>query len=169
MNVANIKPLDIANASGISSSIFFSGCTLKCSGCFNTEAQDFNYGKLYTKDVEDEFLRYLRHPQVKNANILGGEVFQQDLKTVLNLVKRIKEEVKKPIWVWSGYLYENLLKDKAKLEILKYIDILVDGQFVEELKDLNLKYRGSSNQRVIDVQESLNQGKTIFSKNKQIN
>ena len=164
MNVANIKPLDIANAAGISTSIFFSGCTFKCLGCFNTEAQEFNYGKLYTKDVENEFLQYLKHPQVKNANILGGEVFQQDLDVVFDLVKRIKEEVRKPIWMWSGYIYETLLKDKAKLEILKYVDILVDGQFMQDKKDLNLKYRGSSNQRVVDVQESLKQEKTILSK-----
>lgn len=105
------------------------------------------------------FISYLRHPQVKNANLLGGEIFQQDLGTVLNLVKRIKQETDVDIWMWTGYKIEILLRDEKKKEILQYVDVLVDGQFELDKRDLNLKYKGSSNQRVIDVQKSLRQNK----------
>lgn len=155
INYAKIKPLDIANAPGISSSIFFSGCSHRCDGCFNSIAQDFNYGQPYTKEVEDKFIEYLKHPQVKNACILGGEPFQQNLDILLNLVKRIKEETNVQIWIWSGYTYEELIKKYKVKEILKYIDVLVDGRFILKEKDLNLKYRGSRNQRVIDIQKTL--------------
>ncbi|MGL5765696.1 MAG: anaerobic ribonucleoside-triphosphate reductase activating protein [Sarcina sp.] len=158
---ATIKPFDTANAPGISSSIYFSGCKFLCEGCFNSIAQDFNYGQEYTKEVEDKLIEYLKHPEVKNACLLGGEVFQQDLNTILNLVKRIKNETNVKIWLWTGYLYENLLNDINKIKILNYIDTLIDGQFVLSKKKLNLKYRGSSNQRVVLVQESLKQNKII--------
>lgn len=161
MNYAEIKKFDIANSPYIGSSIFFSGCNFHCRGCFNEIAQDFNYGKPYTKEIEDEFIKYLKHDMVKNANILGGEPFQQDLNKILTLVKRIKSETNVRIWIWSGNLFENLIKDKKCKEILKYIDFLVDGQFKMEERDLNLKYRGSSNQRVIDVQKSLKENKII--------
>ncbi|EGT3619587.1 anaerobic ribonucleoside-triphosphate reductase activating protein [Clostridium perfringens] len=161
MNYAEIKKFDIANSPYIGSSIFFSGCNFHCRGCFNEIAQDFNYGKPYTKEIEDEFIKYLKHDMVKNANILGGEPFQQDLNKILTLVKRIKSETNVGIWIWSGNLFENLIKDKKCKEILKYIDFLVDGQFKMEERDLNLKYRGSSNQRVIDVQKSLKENKII--------
>lgn len=161
MNYAEIKKFDIANSPYIGSSIFFSGCNFHCRGCFNEIAQDFNYGKPYTKEIEDEFIKYLKHDMIKNANILGGEPFQQDLNKILTLVKRIKSETNVGIWIWSGNLFENLIKDKKCKEILKYIDFLVDGQFKMEERDLNLKYRGSSNQRVIDVQKSLKENKII--------
>lgn len=133
-------------------------------GCFNSTAQAFDYGKPYTKEVEDKFIEDLKHPQVKNACILGGEPFQQDLNILLKLFKRIKQEVNKPIWCWTGYRYEELFNVKGTREILDYIDILIDGRFKMDLRDLSLKYRGSSNQRVIDVQESLKQKKVILSK-----
>ncbi|XZH99868.1 anaerobic ribonucleoside-triphosphate reductase activating protein (plasmid) [Clostridium perfringens] len=164
MHYANIKPLDVANSPYIGSTIFFSGCRFGCEGCFNKVAWDFNYGKSYTKKTEDELIQYLKHPQVKNANILGGEVFQQDLKKILSLVKRIKKETNVDIWVWTGYEFEELIEDSNKLEILKYVDVLVDGRFILEKKDLSLKYRGSSNQRVISVQESLKGNKVVLSK-----
>lgn len=161
MNYANIKRYDVANSIGIASTIFFSGCKFNCKGCFNKEAQDFNYGKPYTKEVEDLYISYLKDEHVKCANLLGGEVFQQNLDIIYNLVTRIKSEVNKPIWIWTGYLYESLIKDENKLKILEQIDVLIDGQFEIDKKDLNLKFRGSSNQRVINVQESLKQGKVI--------
>ena len=164
MHYANIKPLDGANSPYMGSTIFFSGCRFGCKGCFNKVAWDFNYGKLYTKKTEDEFISYLKHPQVKNANILGGEVFQQDLNQILNLVKKIKKETDVDIWIWTGYEFEELIEDSNKLEILKYVDVLVDGRFILEKKDLSLKYRGSSNQRVISVQKSLKQNKVVLSK-----
>lgn len=164
MNYAQIRKFDIANSQGISSSIFFSGCTHKCNGCFNSIAQDFNYGQPYTVEVEEKFIKCLQHPQVRNACILGGEPFQQELSILLNLVKRIKEETNVQVWVWTGYLFEDIINNKEIKKILEYVDILIDGRFILELKDLSLKHRGSSNQRVIDVQESLKENKIILSK-----
>lgn len=161
MNYAEIKRLDVANSPGIGATLFVSGCNFHCKGCFNEEAQNFNYGKLWTKEVEDEFIGYLKSPYVVNANLLGGEVMQQDSETILHLVKRIKNETNVKIWLWSGYLFETLLSMPDKKEILEYIDFLVDGQFKLELKDPKLKYRGSANQRVIDVQASLTNDKIV--------
>lgn len=164
MNYAEIKPLDVANSPGIGCSLFVSGCNFHCKGCFNEDAQDFNYGNFYTKEVEDNFISYLKHPQVRNANLLGGEIFQQDLNIILNLVQRIKSETNVGIWLWTGFLWEDLIKDDKKSEILKYIDVLVDGQFEIDKKDLYLKYKGSSNQRVINVKESLNTNQIVLFK-----
>lgn len=161
MNYANIKRYDVANSIGIASTIFFSGCKFNCKGCFNKEAQDFNYGKPYTKEVEDLYISYLKDEHVKCANLLGGEVFQQNLDVIYNLITRIKNEVNKPIWIWTGYLFEVLIQDENKLKILEQIDVLIDGRFEQDKRDITLKFRGSSNQRVIDVQESLKQGKVI--------
>lgn len=135
---------------------------LTVPNCFNKVAQDFNYGKPYTKEVEDLFISYIKDSHVDGACLLGGEVFQQDLDIILNLVKRIKSETGKPIYVWSGYLWEDLVKDSKKTEVLKYIDVLIDGQFEEDKKDLMLKHMGSSNQREINVIESLKHGEVIL-------
>lgn len=164
MNYAEIRKYDVNNWSGINTTIFFSGCKFNCKNCFNKEAQDFNYGKPYTKEVEDLLINYAKDTHVSGVCLLGGEVFQQDLDVILNLVKRIKSEVNKPIYVWTGYVWENLIKDKKKIEILKYIDVIIDGQFEEDKKDLTLKHKGSWNQREIDVKESLNQNKVILYK-----
>ena len=130
--------------------------------CFNKEAQNFNYVKPYTKEVEDLFISYIKDEHVDGACLLGGEPFQQDLDVILNLVKRIKEETQKPIYIWTGYLWEILIQDKKKLEILKYIDVVIDGQFEEDKKDLTLKHKGSWNQREIDVQKSLLNGGIVL-------
>ena len=161
MNYADIRPFDAVNGIGIGTTLFVSGCLFHCKNCFNKEAWDFDYGKPFTKEVEDYFINCAKNPHIDHISLLGGEVFHQDLDTILNLVKRIKTEVNKPIWIWSGFTYEELIKSKPKLSILKYIDVLVDGQFKQELKDINLKLRGSSNQRIINVQESLKQNKVI--------
>lgn len=161
INYAEIKRFDVANSPFIGSTLFVSGCNFHCKGCFNEVAQDFNYGKPFTKEVEDLFISYLQHPQVRNANLLGGEIMQQDSKIILNLVKRIKQETNVSIWVWSGYLFEQLIQKEDKLKILSYVDVLIDGKFELDKRDLNLRYRGSSNQRVIDVQASLKQNKII--------
>lgn len=158
MNYAQIRKYDTSNWDGINTTIFFSGCKFKCPGCFNKEAQDFNYGKEYNSEVEDLLIFYAKDKHSVGVCILGGEPFQQDLDVILRLVKRIKNEVKKPVHMWTGYIFEDLLKDPKKREILNYIDTLVDGRFDIDKKDLNLKYRGSSNQRVIDVKESLKRG-----------
>lgn len=162
MNYADLRPFDATNGTGIGTSLFVSGCLFHCKECFNKEAWDFNYGKPFTKEVEDYFINCAKNPHVDHVSLLGGEVFHQDLYVILNLVKRIKTEVKKPIWVWTGFVFDELVKSKPKANILQYIDILVDGQFEIDKKDINLKLRGSTNQRIIDVQESLKQDKVII-------
>lgn len=162
INYAEIKRYDVANSPYVGSTLFVSGCTNNCEGCFNTIAKDFNYGKEWTNQTEDIFIEYLKDEQVRNANILGGEPMQQDSDAILHLVKRIKSETNVDIWCWTGLLFEDLIKQKDKLEILKYIDVLIDGKFVLSKKDLKLKYRGSSNQRVIDVQKSLKENRVIL-------
>lgn len=162
INYAEIKKYDVANSPYVGSTLFVSGCTNNCEGCFNTIAKDFNYGNQWTNDTEDLFIKYLQNEQVRNANILGGEPMQQDSDTILHLVKRIKNETNVDIWCWTGLLFEDLIKQKDKLKILKYIDVLIDGKFVLSKRDLKLKYRGSSNQRVIDVQKSLKENRVIL-------
>lgn len=161
MKYAQIRKYDTSNWDGINTTIFFSGCKFGCPGCFNKDAQDFNYGLDYDLDVENLFISYAKDEHSVGVCILGGEPFQQDLDILLRLVKRIKEEVNKPIHIWTGYIFEELIKDEKKRNILNYIDTLVDGQFILAKKDLNLKFRGSSNQRVIDVQKSLKEGKIV--------
>ena len=161
MNYAAIKRFDVANGSGISTTLFVSGCRFHCEGCHNLEAQDFNYGNEFTKDIEDMFIDYANNSHVNHVSILGGEPFQQDYKILKHLFKRLKYEVNKPIWLWTGYTYEQLTVDKYKKQLLSYIDVLIDGRFIKELKDIKLKFRGSSNQRIINVQESLRQNKVI--------
>lgn len=133
--------------------------------CFNKEAQSFTYGDEFTKEVENLFISYIKDIHVQGVCLLGGEVFHQDLDIILSLVRRIKEETRKPIYCWTGFKWENLIKDKNKVDILKYIDVLIDGKFEEDKKDLTLKHRGSSNQRVIDVQNSLKQQKVVIFEN----
>lgn len=132
-----------------------------CKGCFNKELQSFKYGKKWTDEDENLFLSYVKDTHVVGVNILGGEPMQQD-ECLLKLLKRIKEETNKNIWLWSGFTYEYILTQPYCRKILNYIDVLVDGKFVLELKDLNLKFRGSSNQRIIDVQKSLKENKIIL-------
>lgn len=161
MNYAKIIKYDTSNWDGVNTTIFFSGCRFRCPGCFNKDAQDFNYGKKYTLEVEDLLISYAKDDHSVGVCLLGGEPFQQDLNILLRLVKRIKDEVKKPIHVWTGYTFETLLTDDKRRPVLNYIDTLVDGRFILEKKDMNLKFRGSSNQRVIDVQASLSSGEII--------
>ena len=139
----------------------FRGAISIAPNCFNKEAWDFNYGQPFTKEVEDKFINYAKDNHVNHVSLLGGEVFHQDLNIILNLVKRIKEEVNKPIYVWTGFTWEELLKDDRKIEILKYIDVLTDGRFEQDKKDMSLLYKGSSNQITINVQDSLKQNKVV--------
>lgn len=162
MNYSKIRKYDVANGEGIRTSIFFSGCTLNCKNCFNNEIQDFKSGNEYTEEIENTLISYLKDDNVVGLSLLGGEVFQQDLDIILKLVKRVKKETNKSIWCWTGYTLEHLYRDKKSVEVLKYIDILIDGRFVEELKDLKLKFRGSSNQRLIDMQKTLIKNKIIL-------
>ena len=139
----------------------FQGAISIAPNCFNQEAWDFNYGQPFTKEVEDKLIYYAKDVHVNHVSLLGGEIFHQDLNIILHLVKRIKEEVNKPIYVWTGFTWEELLKDDRKIEILKYIDVLTDGRFEQDKKDMNLLYKGSSNQIEISVQESLKEGRIV--------
>ena len=163
MNYAAIKWADVANGPGVRVSLFVSGCTHRCPGCFNPEAQDFGYGQPFTQAEEDKILTALAPAHIKGLSLLGGEPFEPDNQlALLPFLRRVKETYpQKEIWCYSGYtLDEELWKDsRARCqytdEMLALIDILVDGPFVEAQKDLNLRFRGSSNQRILDVPASL--------------
>lgn len=161
MNYAKIKKYDIANGEGIRVSVFFSGCKFKCEDCFNEELQDFNYGLEYTEDVKTSIVELVKSDRISGLSLLGGEVMQQDINKILDLVKCCKDmNANKDIWLWTGYKFENLNENQKR--ILPYIDVLIDGQFEKDKKDLNLQWRGSSNQRVIDVKETLKQNKVVL-------
>ena len=160
MNYAQIRQFDTANGTGIACTLFVSGCNFFCKNCFNKEYQDFNYGNLWTKEVKNNFIKMCLNPNVDHVSILGGEPLSQDYETMYDLIKSIKEEVKKPIWLWTGHIYEELsIKQK---EIVSMVDYLIDGQFIEKLKNYKLNFKGSSNQRILDVQKSLKENKVIL-------
>lgn len=167
MNYATIKKTDIANGPGVRVSLFVSGCSHRCKGCFNPETWNFNYGKPFTAEVEDEILEALKPNYIEGFSLLGGEPFEvENQRSLLSFVKRVKAEFpNKSIWCYSGYLFDRDLTGNSKVncectkELLSCIDILVDGEFIEDKKNLNIKFRGSDNQRIIDVQKSLKEGK----------
>ena len=162
MNYAQLRHYDVANGPGVRASIFVSGCRFNCKGCFNKEAQDFNYGNKFDKKAEDKFMEYIKDNNVKGVSILGGEPLMQTMDdSLLNLLKRIKKESNKEIWMWTGFVYETAILDEKRKEILNYVDVLVDGQFDESKKVLNLKFRGSTNQRIIDLNRTRLTGKII--------
>lgn len=162
MNYSKIRKFDVSNGPGIRTTLFVSGCTNNCEGCFNKDLQDFNYGDKWTKETEEEFIGYVKNPNVKGVNILGGEPMEQiQDKDLFNLLKRIKEETKKSIWLWSGYLYEDIIKNENRLSILSLADVLIDGRFEIDKRNISLKYRGSSNQRIIDVLKSLEKKEVV--------
>ncbi|MBE6842496.1 MAG: anaerobic ribonucleoside-triphosphate reductase activating protein [Ruminococcus sp.] len=166
MNYAHIKKSDIANGPGVRVSLFVSGCTHHCKGCFNPETWDFDYGQLFDDDVMDMILGYLSREYISGLSLLGGEPFEaENLPCLLTLVKKVKDNYPaKTIWCYTGYDFEkdiiNVMGHKRSevMPFLSYIDVIVDGEFVEEKKDLKLRFRGSSNQRMIDVQKSLAKG-----------
>lgn len=177
MNYAAIKNCDIANGPGVRVSLFVSGCTHHCKGCFNEVAWDFNYGQPFTQQTIQELLEMLKPPHVKGITILGGEPFEpENQPAVLELLRQIKEcYPNKSIWVFSGYLLDrDILSGRLgpweiTREYLNYIDVLVDGPFVLEKKDLTLRFRGSSNQRIIDVPATLSKGEIVLWKDWQGN
>ena len=169
MNYAVIKDCDIANGPGVRVSLFVSGCTHHCKGCFNEVAWDFDYGQPFTEDTVEKILNMMAPGYIKGITLLGGEPFEpQNQPALVDLAKRIKAKYPtKSIWAFSGYLFENMLDGKVGdrdicMEFLKHVDVLVDGPFVESKKNLMLRFRGSENQRIIDVQTSLKTGEVVF-------
>ncbi len=161
MNFAQIRKYDVANGPGIRTTIFVTGCTHKCPNCFNEEYQDFNFGNPWTRKETDEIIEDLKLDEVKGLTVLGGEPFQNEVN-LLQILRDIKKEVQKDIWIFSGYTYEEILKDQDKKKLLEECDVLVDGRFVEALKDLSLRFRGSSNQRIIDIKKSLEANEVVL-------
>jgi len=161
MRYNKIRKMDISNGPGVRVSIFEQGCAFHCKNCFNPETHDFNGGKEFNHNTIDSILTLCENQNITGLSILGGEpMHPQNIEGTLELAKAFKEKFpNKNLWVWSGFLFDRDLKDK---EVLKYVDVLVDGQYVDEKRNPTLKWRGSENQRVIDVQKSLSEGKTIL-------
>lgn len=160
MRYAQMREYDIANGPGIRCTLFVSGCTRNCKGCFNKEYQDFNYGSIWDDAAKEKFMSYVTNERVSGVTILGGEPMEQD-DDLLQLLKAIKGKTNKNIWIFSGYTYEQLL-ERGKEEVLKYCDVLVDGQFIESKKDLKLRFKGSSNQRTIDLNKTREIGTIVL-------
>ena len=170
MNYADIKKADVANGTGVRVSVFVSGCNHHCKNCFNPEAWDFNYGKEFTEEEINKVIKELDHSYVEGLSLLGGEPLEHvNQKGLLPLLRKVKEKFpEKNIWCYTGYEFDKDVMDKMYKqweetpELLSYLDVMVDGKFVEEKKDINLRFRGSSNQRIIDVKKSLKEKKTVL-------
>ena len=170
MNYGEIKNCDIANGLGVRVSLFVSGCTHRCKGCFNAQTWDFSFGSPYTRAVEDRIISMLSPDYINGLSLLGGEPMEPDnQRALLPLLRRVRETYPdKDIWCYSGYTFEDDLLSESRArcevtdELLSYIDVLVDGEFVEEKKNISLSFRGSENQRIINVPKSLETGKTVI-------
>ena len=160
MHYNKMRKMDISNGPGVRVSIFLQGCSFNCKNCFNPETHDFNKGEEFTYDTINKLLELSDKEYINGLSILGGEPLHEfNILGTIKLAKAFKEKFPdKTIWVWTGFLFENVINK----DIFKYIDVLVDGQFEEEHKDIRLKYCGSTNQRVIDVQQSLKKNKVIL-------
>lgn len=170
MNYAELKTHDIANGPGVRVSLFVSGCSHHCKGCFNEIAWDYNYGQNFTDETIEYIIGELRPDYIRGLTLLGGEPMDpRNQSGVLKLLQALKKTLpQKDVWCYSGYVFEKdilgWMADACPeaLPILRYIDVLVDGPFIEEKKDISLRFKGSSNQRIIDVRESLKKGETIL-------
>ena len=155
-----MRQFDVANGVGIRTSLFVSGCHFHCKNCFNREYWPFDYGQEYDDAAMQKFIDMGKNPNVTGYSLLGGEPMDQLMDDMmLKTVQEIKKQTGKTIWMWTGFTFETL-NDRQK-EIVKYVDVLIDGQFVDEKKNLTLLFRGSENQRIIDVQKTLSEGKII--------
>lgn len=168
MNYATIKATDVANGPGVRVSLFVSGCTHHCQGCFNAEAWDFSYGQPFTEAVGEEIMELLGHGYIAGLSLLGGEPLEpENQQALLPFLKKVKTRLpEKTIWCYSGYTFEHIVgtmmaASQTTRELMGLIDVLVDGKFIEEKKNLNLRFRGSENQRILDVKRSLAAGKPV--------
>lgn len=164
MRYALIRKMDISNGPGVGVSLFVQGCHLHCKGCFNSIAWDFNGGKEWNDDVKQKFLELASRPYIKRISILGGEPLSyENVFDIYELIVEIKNKLPdKVIWLYTGYLFEYVINNQFSRKVLELCDVVVDDRYVEELKDISLPWRGSSNQRVIDVQETLKQNKIVL-------
>lgn len=171
MKYANIKKYDIANGPGVRVSLFVSGCKHHCKGCFNEIAWDFNYGKEFSSDVQDEIIAALKPDYIEGLTILGGEPFEpENQRGLLSFLKRVREELpNKTIWAFSGFILDKEILGTSRAncevtnELLSLIDVLVDGRFEEDKKDIALIFKGSSNQRIIDLRKTRKEGHIVLS------
>ncbi len=162
MRYGQIRKYDIANGSGIRTSIFVTGCTHHCFNCFNEEYQNPEAGDIWTEKETELVLAYVSDPNVAGLTLLGGEPFQ-NVEGLVELVTMVRKKMpEKTIWAYSGYTIDVLMEDGEKRKLLELCDVLVDGPFVDELKDPGLRFRGSSNQRILDVVESLKENKPVL-------
>ena len=161
MRYNKIRKMDISNGPGVRVSIFMQGCTFNCKNCFNPETHDFNGGKEFTDDTINRVLELCDNETIRGLSILGGEpMHPKNIEGTTKLAKAFKKKYpNKDLWIWSGFLFDKNLKDK---EVVKYVDVLVDGQYIDELHNPTLKWKGSSNQRVIDVQKSLKSNNVVL-------
>ncbi len=169
MNYGAIKKCDIANGVGVRTVLFVSGCTHHCKGCFQPETWNFDYGERYTKETEDEIIESLRPDYVDGITLLGGEPFEpENQRELVKLLRHIKKEPpQKTVWSFSGYTYEELTGDSRAVcevtnEMLSMLDVLVDGEFVEAKRNISLRFRGSENQRLIDMNKTRKEGKIVL-------
>lgn len=169
MRYAGIIDFDIANGEGIGVALFVQGCHFHCKGCFNEDTWNFEGGKEFTDKVEEDFMNLIKEPQITRVTILGGEpLCDENVEKVCNLIYKIRQSCNRSIWIYTGYTYEDIRKidvfninsmfDWLRFNVIAEVDVLVDGKFIEEKKDLTLKFRGSSNQRVIDIAEMRENG-----------
>lgn len=180
---AQIRSLDLSNGEGIGVALFVQGCHFHCPNCFNPKTWDFNSGKEWTEEVKNKFMELANHPYIKRISILGGEpLAEENLDDVLDLVNRIRlSSPQKSIWIYTGYTFEEcytrifpeyFLRDEKPIngspnqnkrkKIIKNVDIMVDGQYIDSQRDITLHYRGSKNQRIIDIQKSLQRGEVVL-------
>lgn len=164
MNYEKIDKCSVSNGLGVRTVLWISGCNIHCKNCHNQSTWDFNSGIPFTEETMQELLYDLSKPYIKGCTLSGGHPLDpHNAPKVLEIVKRVKMVFpNKDIWIYSGYIWENIIKDETLREILKYTDVLVDGAYIDELRDISLAFRGSSNQRIIDVPKSLEQNKVIL-------
>lgn len=183
MRYAQIRSMDISNGEGVGVSLFVQGCPFHCKNCFNSDTWDFNGGKEWTEEIKDRFMKLIDRPYIKRVSFLGGECLaEQNLDEVLKLIKQIRISFpEKTIWLYTGFCWNDIMCSFAGLqadyvvldkkdieawekrrEIISNVDVLVDGEYIDEQRDITLKWRGSSNQRVISVVDSLAQGKIVL-------
>lgn len=176
MRYSSMRNLDISNGEGVGVSLFVQGCPFHCFGCFNSDTWDFNGGKEWTEKTKNKFMKLINRPYIKRISFLGGECLaEQNLDEILSLIKQVRNSFPdKTIWLYTGYSYSEIFRGQSsclsqeglnnfkRREIIKLCDVVVDGEYIDEQKDLSLKWRGSKNQHVIDVKQSLAQNKMVL-------